>query len=211
MLTNIRQARRRAISVGPQSEADAYEALAYRQQRRREGSFSERTGSANDGRYPKQDGANPSKTQGTGRGLAEYEHMMGSSSPKFEQTTERRRANSATTANGPTHSLQNEEEEDMFSLITRPRVRYDVEVVTKLIVYSGMSRLVGRPSFNLSVSELTCSSPFRNWMALRRGGSNPVLLPWIEPSVMMAGLAPAFISSFLESFPGWGSADFLYI
>jgi hypothetical protein len=151
MLTNIRQARRRAISVGPQSEADAYEALAYRQQRRREGSISEGTVSANDGREPKQDGANRSKAQGTGRGLAEYEHMMGSGSPKFEQTADRKRANSATTANGPTHSHQKEEEDDMFSMITRPRVRYDVEVVTKLIVYSGMSRLFCRRSFDFSV------------------------------------------------------------
>jgi hypothetical protein len=32
----MRHPRRRAISVGPQSEADAYETLAYREKRRRE-------------------------------------------------------------------------------------------------------------------------------------------------------------------------------
>lgn len=31
------------------------------------------------------------------------------------------------------------EEREMFSLLQKPRVRYDVEVVTKLIVYSGAS------------------------------------------------------------------------
>jgi hypothetical protein len=32
----MRHPRRRAISIGPQSEADAYETLAYREKRRRE-------------------------------------------------------------------------------------------------------------------------------------------------------------------------------
>lgn len=36
ILTSIRHPRRRAISIGPQSEADAYETLAYREKRRRE-------------------------------------------------------------------------------------------------------------------------------------------------------------------------------
>lgn len=36
IITSIRHPRRRALSVGPQSEADAYETLAYREQRRRD-------------------------------------------------------------------------------------------------------------------------------------------------------------------------------
>lgn len=40
-------------------------------------------------------------------------------------------------ANGNT-----EDEEQMFSMIKKPRVRYDVEVVTRLIVY------MGKPSFH---------------------------------------------------------------
>lgn len=36
LLTSIRHPRRRAVSIGPQSEADAYETLAYREKRRRE-------------------------------------------------------------------------------------------------------------------------------------------------------------------------------
>lgn len=34
-------------------------------------------------------------------------------------------------------NMHAQEEKEMFSMITKPRVRYDVEVVTKLIVYSG--------------------------------------------------------------------------
>lgn len=37
------------------------------------------------------------------------------------------------------YQLGAEEEKEMFSKITPPRVRYDVEVVTKLVVYFGMS------------------------------------------------------------------------
>jgi hypothetical protein len=33
------------------------------------------------------------------------------------------------------------EEKEVFSQIKKPRVRYDVEVVTKLVVYAGMMNL----------------------------------------------------------------------
>ena len=33
------------------------------------------------------------------------------------------------------------EEREMFSKLEKPRVRYDVEVITKLIVYTGMCRI----------------------------------------------------------------------
>lgn len=33
------------------------------------------------------------------------------------------------------------EDREMFSRLEKPRVRYDVEVITKLIVYSGMVKL----------------------------------------------------------------------
>lgn len=36
------------------------------------------------------------------------------------------------------------EEKEMFSKLEKPRVRYDVEVVTKLIVYAGESNLSAR-------------------------------------------------------------------
>ncbi|QSS53832.1 sphingosine-1-phosphate phosphohydrolase [Histoplasma capsulatum var. duboisii H88] len=39
------------------------------------------------------------------------------------------------------YQLEAEEEKEMFSKITPPRVRYDVEVVTKLVVYFGIGWL----------------------------------------------------------------------
>lgn len=39
----------------------------------------------------------------------------------------------------PEHSAEGPNDTEMFSRITKPRVRYDVEVVTKLIVYTGKS------------------------------------------------------------------------
>ena len=46
----------------------------------------------------------------------------------------------ATSRNFTSSSLQLDEKE-LFSNLQKPRVRYDVEVVTKLIVYSGIAWL----------------------------------------------------------------------
>lgn len=127
IITSIRHPRRRAVSVGPQSEADAHETLAYREKRRRESlSGGSRASPAAEG------GDKQSK-------LDEYEHMMGTGGP-------RHRAVNSVAANGKARlspsplaedSAQDADEREMFSSIKKPRVRYDVEVVTKLIVYSG--------------------------------------------------------------------------
>ena len=121
--------RRRAISIGPQSEADAYETLAYRERRRRASlSASDETfGSLS---QPLADSQNP-PTVPTANGVGQplrhvkseletYESMMGTG-----------------VVNG-SESQQELEEKEMFSRLQKPRVRYDVEVVTKLIVYSGI-------------------------------------------------------------------------
>ena len=39
------------------------------------------------------------------------------------------------------------EEREMFSKLEKPRVRYDVEVITKLIVYTGMCRISSLATF----------------------------------------------------------------
>ncbi|KAL1955458.1 hypothetical protein VTO42DRAFT_8552 [Malbranchea cinnamomea] len=142
MLSNIRHPRRRAISVGPQSEADAYETLAYREKRRTESNASERKRSPNNVRLSQTvDGlwdvsstncVVQAKSAKSTRGLAEYEHMMGTGTPVNERDTD---------VTSVKHGIVAQDEEDMFSMITRPRVRYDVEVVTKLIVYSGIGWL----------------------------------------------------------------------
>ncbi len=107
--------RKRAISIGPQSEADAYETLAYRERRR--------AASLSAGDEPIVDERDSE--------LSTYERMMGTGFGK--------EPNGQITADNPARKAL--EEKAMFSRLQKPRVRYDVEVVTKLIVYSGMSTL----------------------------------------------------------------------
>jgi len=137
ILTSIRHPRRRAVSVGPQSEADAYEALAYREKRRRESVSSDRR------RSPSSNRVSPAAEtiQKAQSKLAEYEHMMGTGTPRYSPEATCAGDSSSGLAPsppaGPDYGPEGPDEEDMFSRITKPRVRYDVEVVTKLIVYSG--------------------------------------------------------------------------
>lgn len=112
MLGDVRRRRGRAISVGPQSVADAYEVLAYREEARRR------------------------------------ERSTSSSSKKDTEIStraERLDRSGKETANGHVHVQDSEnfnnevkERQDLFSTLPSTRVRYDVEVVTKLIVYSGI-------------------------------------------------------------------------
>ncbi|EEP75491.1 conserved hypothetical protein [Uncinocarpus reesii 1704] len=150
MLTSIRHPRRRAVSVGPQSEADAYETLAYREHRRRLSTSSanraadtrssplaagpensDSSHSAPDPKHPKP----PRSANRSPLRLHEYEHMMGTGTPVYEQNGTDKDGGSA--RQSPDYS-KSQNEEDMFLMITKPRVRYDVEVVTKLIVYTDL-------------------------------------------------------------------------
>jgi hypothetical protein len=111
--------RRRAVSIGPQSAADAYETLAYREKRRR-------------------DSHSVPPASPLAPPLDTYESMMGTG---FDS----RLASPLPDISGigpptadPADAIQLERsEQEMFSRLEKPRVRYDVEVVTKLIVYSG--------------------------------------------------------------------------
>lgn len=132
------------MSVGPQSEADAYETLAYREKRRRE-SLSNGKMTApvpeeteNDHSASRLD-AQPRLTHKQSK-LHEYENMMGTGSPRIATGVDTGSRLSPETE--PFPDLEPEpvepDEDEVFSQIKRPRVRYDVEVVTKLVVYSGM-------------------------------------------------------------------------
>jgi len=121
MLSDVRAKRGRAISVGPQSMADAREVLAYRQEaRRRERSLS---AESRDGRLTRQNLQNGQLPRSVGHSrntsddfaIAELQNL--SSSDEESEIKERR---------------------VVFSAIPHIRVRYDVEVVTKLIVYAGI-------------------------------------------------------------------------
>ena len=156
MLKNLAHPRKRSVSVGPQSAADAYETLAYRNRRRRE------SVNSLDGAVPEDSAWTPSVVNTPtiekgdpllGAGLLptpmasrvhSYEQMMGTGKINFEKSAitppdsdtdvagddyNRRKQNS---------SEEENEKREIFMKLTKPRVRYDVEVVTKLIVYTGM-------------------------------------------------------------------------
>lgn len=191
IVRNIRNARRgRSISIGPQSAADAYETLAYRERRRRESIGSQGSvrskSSFHDLRGEQAETATASavsvgngdvapSTSGGGGGissgfsvggtandredkrpsasvvrknsLAQFEEMMGQGTvvevpQSHQQTTAFPRLNTEDDPSIDEPDLfvgrQDElGEREMFEKLVKPRVRYDVEVVTKLIVYTG--------------------------------------------------------------------------
>lgn len=125
-----------------------YETLAYREKRRRE-SLSHANGAATSTAADHENGkpsadasGRPAIVSRVSAKLDEYEHMMGAWGP--QPTPTQRVADGAGDAcvspsPPPPPSLSDAADAtDMFSMIKKPRVRYDVEVVTKLIVYSGL-------------------------------------------------------------------------
>ncbi|KAK4243915.1 phosphatidic acid phosphatase type 2/haloperoxidase [Corynascus novoguineensis] len=141
--------RGRSVSVGPQSAADAYETLAYRERRRRESLESDAGGGGLQGKRSMNglrekavvDGE-CSQVSGVQRGgrLAEFEKSMGTGTVVASPTPN----GPADAVAGPDLYLGQEDELDereVFSKLVKPRVRYDVEVVTKLVVYAGIAWL----------------------------------------------------------------------
>ena len=122
------------MSVGPQSEADAYETLAYREKRRRESL------SGGSGPSPSADADQASVLHRPK--VDEYEQMMGTGTPRLlpnrttasEVDTYPLSPSRSSPENG---EVEQSTEAELFARIAKPRVRYDVEVVTKLTVYSG--------------------------------------------------------------------------
>lgn len=137
IITTIRHPRRRAISIGPQSEADAYETLAYREKRRRESlSGSNRDSPVDEnGRF----NGGPVLSRKPSK-LDQYEHMMGTGSPSSTMIEEDFNIPRSSPLPPPQYDgTSRTDEKEVFSQIKKPRVRYDVEVVTKLVVYAGMT------------------------------------------------------------------------
>lgn len=173
LLDSIRHpGRGRSVSVGPQSAADAYETLAYREKRRRDSltnpslekdwtssRFSSPATRRNDrSPEPKSDDKEGAVSQvsgisasvgvtGTGNVPApghsrvnSYEQMMGQGRVLYTPAKTPPSV-SGTNQEDNVDILVEQENElgetEMFSRLEKPRVRYDVEVVTKLVVYSG--------------------------------------------------------------------------
>ncbi|TVY50513.1 Dihydrosphingosine 1-phosphate phosphatase [Lachnellula cervina] len=180
LLTSIRHpGRGRAVSVGPQSAADAYETLAYREKRRRDSltnspevdsavqspQSGRRSPSRSRDYFPfvtdnaDKDGS-VSQVSGISASLGvastgnlptpaqsrvnSYEQMMGQGQVLFTPATPPPGLVVTNEDDGAeiTVGQHNElEEKEMFSKLEKPRVRYDVEVVTKLVVYTGIAWL----------------------------------------------------------------------
>jgi dihydrosphingosine 1-phosphate phosphatase len=144
--------RGRSVSIGPQSAADAYETLAYRERRRRESIGSNSSlrskGSLFDLKEKDQD-QNGSCAQVSGAqqsALSEYENMMGQGKVTVVKGEE-----------GEYRMFVGQEnelgEKEVFSQLVKPRVRYDVEVVTKLVVYTGR-RMENSPLLRIYLANL---------------------------------------------------------
>ena len=131
--------RGRSISIGPQSAADAYETLAYRERRRREsigsnGSVRSRRSLQNLKEDGKEDDDKTGRVErATGRGaLREWDDVVDQGdvlvSPVDDSEME-----------GFLERENQLDQKEVFSQLVKPRVRYDIEVVTKLVVYTGRS------------------------------------------------------------------------
>lgn len=159
LFATIRHPRKsRSVSVGPQSEADAYETIAYREKRRRESlsemadiqSIPEEKNSAKDssnGYFGVRRLTNSNARNAPGMlptpassKLDLFEQMTGTESVLCTPTTPTAESaiNGFASRRPSDDRRQYEREErEMFSKLEKPRVRYDVEVITKLIVYVG--------------------------------------------------------------------------
>ena len=154
LLTSMRHPRRsRSVSIGPQSEADAYETLAYRAQLRRESKSDMKR--ANPGidekssvqqNSPDYFGISTSSASGRHPTAGLLPTPASSNLDLYKSMTEAETA--LYTPLTPSSSLgsrrpsaerrqDEKEEKEMFSKLEKPRVRYDVEVIAKLIVYTG--------------------------------------------------------------------------
>lgn len=93
-------------------------------------------------------------------------------------------AQSSPAAEG-TDGAEGPDEQEMFSRIMKPRVRYDVEVVTKLIVYSGKHR--GLSDSRGAIAETDENLfPSRHRHSSHGGGTTPVRFYW--PSLSRSGM-----------------------
>lgn len=169
--------RGRSVSIGPQSAADAYEALAYREKRRRESIGSNGSLKSNggldlrerfqaDGAALSGNGDDPAPSlspSGKSTALADFEQQMGQARiPLTRSRTDRSLSPSTAMVkeeaegedDGDLFGQRNEQDEkEMFEKLVKPRVRYDVEVVTKLVVYTGKFTLQFRS--DLDMNQLT--------------------------------------------------------
>lgn len=153
MLTTLRHPRQsRSVSIGPQSAADAYETLNFRAKRRRESispvaekinkHTSEHLGISktnNSESRPIILGVLPTAVASK---LNLYQYFAASNPAKFNPPIPVVVSGVPAASNrklSEDRKQYEKEDREMFSKLEKPRVRYDVEVVAKLVVYCGWS------------------------------------------------------------------------
>jgi hypothetical protein len=139
LITAVRHpGRGRSVSIGPQSAADAYETLAYRERRRKESNADLRSKDSVQELGNHQTGRSSAVNNGQGK-PSDFEKQMGEGTVVVSPVNVK-------IANGDPEMYIGRQDElgekEVFSKLVRPRVRYDVEVITKLVVYAGQSPLV---------------------------------------------------------------------
>lgn len=154
MLSAFRNPRQRRVSIGPQSEADAREFLANREKQRRDRSASSpRRRQARKVPTTNSDASSPSLVEHTTsypltRQTLDYDvdhaaSISGKAISKASLQTDAPNRNlltpPASDAGGSSDSGKEDERHDkaMFLALIKPRTHYDVEVITKLVVYVG--------------------------------------------------------------------------
>lgn len=159
MLTTLRHPRQsRSVSIGPQSAADAYETLDFRAKRRRESisSVAEKFVFSKNGRNNTNDHlcistSNNSESRPVTPGVLPTavasklnldQYVPASDLVKYAPPTQYTVLGVPAASNrelSEDRKQYEKEDREMFSKLEKPRVRYDVEVVAKLIVYCGWS------------------------------------------------------------------------
>lgn len=141
----ISNTRKRTVSVGPQSEADVREYIANREQKRRESLSSASTArrphlntasSSPPGAYQKGNSVNSSQFNETADG------HLSPAPPSTARTGPAVVSRSSSTSSSNDSGKEDElKDRNMFSALEKPRIRYDVEVITKVVVYAGIAWL----------------------------------------------------------------------
>ncbi|KAI1427965.1 PAP2 superfamily-domain-containing protein [Xylaria sp. FL1777] len=135
LLTAVRHPRRgRSVSIGPQSAADAYETLAYRERRRKESNASLRSKASVQELRNDQVGHSTAVNSGQPK-PSDFEKQMGEGTVIVSAADSEKANGEPDMYVGQQGELSDKE---VFSKLVKPRVRYDVEVITKLVVYAGI-------------------------------------------------------------------------
>ncbi|KAF2764980.1 hypothetical protein EJ03DRAFT_320266 [Teratosphaeria nubilosa] len=148
MFNKLRHPRRRKVSIGPQSEADARELIADREQRRRNSQFERNNASDRSARQWANKTPLPTPTS-----ISEDAASITSGEPacyldvgsasgvhlQVEAAGPRLLTPPPSDGGGSSDGEETKQDREMFSHVEKPRIRYDVEVITKLVVYAGIA------------------------------------------------------------------------